>query len=448
MSMAAPTYRLGSHTRRSAGGLLLVGGWPPRCVRLSIAGAAALDEVLAGRPATRAARLIGRLVSNGMLDPVARPSEAEVTFVVPVRDGGPALGILVARLAGQGSVIVVDDGSRDDSPALARGVGAMVVTNAGQPGPAGARNSGMRLARTEFVAFIDADCHVDGDWARPLAALLAADPELALAAPRVRGAPGPGPLARWERSGSPLDLGATAGLVGPGRRISYVPSAALVARRSALEELGGFDEALRFGEDVDLVWRAVEAGWKVRYAPEIEVSHPARSTLRARLRQHFEYGTSAASLEGRHPGSAVPLRPTRMALPAALLGGGHVMCAALVAVAIGAVAAPRRTDATVRLAVARLALGGELAAGRQLARAFSREWLPLTLLAATHRGRFRRAALLALAVDAAAATAADPGAVAVNASLRFADNAAYCAGLWRGALASRCARVLLPCRAR
>jgi hypothetical protein len=88
-------------------------------------------------------------------------------------------------------------------------------------------------------------------------------------------------------------------------RVSYVPTAALVARRAALGE--GFDEALRFGEDVDLVWRLIEAGWRVRYEPAVRVGH-AEPTARAELlARRFAYGTSAAPLARRHPGSLAPL---------------------------------------------------------------------------------------------------------------------------------------------
>ncbi|HYC81166.1 MAG TPA: hypothetical protein VEB65_05230, partial [Solirubrobacterales bacterium] len=214
---------------------------------------------------------------------------------------------------------------------------------------------------------------------------------------------------------------------------------------SALLELGGFDEAMRFGEDVDLVWRAVSAGWSVRYAPELEVGHRPRPTFRARARQHFDYGTSAAALEARHPGSAAPLRASRSLLPA-LLAGGSARGAFLAAAALTLKATSRGADAPVRRAVAGLALDAQLTAGRELARAVSRDWLPLTLLTATLGGRLKRAALLALAVDVASATAPQPAAAPVNALLRLADNAAYCAGLWSGALARRSPRVLFPRR--
>jgi mycofactocin system glycosyltransferase len=441
----APSHRLGAHTRRLGGGRVLVGGWPPRQVRLSTAGAAALDDLLAGRDTAAADLLAPRLRECGLIDPVATAATARVSFVVPCRDGGPRLGALVTDLLPYGEVIVVDDGSVDGSVELARQAGARVAANDGEPGPAGARNHGRELTRTEFVAFVDADCRVRGDWARPLAALLEADQDLALVAPRVRGAAGPGRLARWERTCSPLDMGAMGGLVGPGRRVSFVPSAALVARRSALEALGGFDPSLRFGEDVDHVWRAVAAGWSVRYAPEVEVEHPARARLSARARQHFDYGTSAALLERRHPGAAMPLRLSRLTLPPAILAAGPAGVGLLAGLAIALLAAAKQDDPTVRPAVVRLAFEGQLGAGRGLARATVRDWLPLALLASLRWRRGRRFALTALAADLAVATAPDPA--AANVLLRFADNAAYCAGLWRGAVTARSPRALMPQRA-
>lgn len=434
--------------RRSAKGRLLTGGAPARLIRLSAPGSAALDGLLAGEPAAGAEGLRDRLRDHGLIHPAADHRVAAVTFVIPVRDGGSSLPALAAMLGDWGAVIVVDDGSRDGAAELAAQTGATLIANDRAPGPAGARNAGLAAAETEFVAFLDADCVCRRDWARPLAALLAEDPGLALVAPRVRSVAGEDVVARYEISSSPLDMGPHPGLVGPGRRIGFVPSAALVARRAALLQLGGFDEALRFGEDVDLVWRAVAAGWSVRYAPELEVEHRPRPTLRALARQRFEYGSSAARLDRRHTGAAAPLRIDRrgVAIWLSVLALG-ARAGGAVAVGLTARGAARQPDRPAAVAIARLSGLGQLHTGRQLARAASRDWLPATIAVALLSRRARRAALAALAVDVVAATGGKPRlALPRFALLRVADNASYAAGLWKGAFHERSLGTVAPRR--
>lgn len=439
-------YSLDRGARRSDAGRLLTGGAPARMIRLSAAGAAALDCLLAGEPAAGAVGLRDRLRGHGLIHPVADDRVAAVTFVIPVRDGGATLPALAAQLGEWGPVIVVDDGSRDGAAELAAQAGATVIANDRTPGPAGARNAGLAVTETKLVTFLDADCACRRDWARPLAALLGEEPELALVAPRVRSVAGEGAIARYEVSGSPLDMGPYPGLVGPGRRIGFVPSAALVARRETVLELGGFDEGLRFGEDVDLVWRAIAAGWSVRYAPELEVEHRPRPTLRALARQRFEYGGSAAQLERRHTGAAAPLRIDRggAALWLSVLTVG-ARAGGAVAIATTARAAARQRDRPAALAIAPLSMLGQLHTGRGLARAITRDWLPVTLATALFSRRVRRAALTALAVDVVAATGGKPRlAVPRFALLRIVDNASYSLGLWQGAFGERSLAALLP----
>ena len=85
-----------------------------------------------------------------------------------------------------------------------------------------------------------------------------------------------------------------------------MPAAALVVRVDALRSIGGFDADLRVGEDVDLVWRLDEAGWRCRYDPRAEVDHLPRPTLAAWAAQRMSYGRSAAPLALRHPGALAP----------------------------------------------------------------------------------------------------------------------------------------------
>lgn len=443
-------YALDRAVRRSRDGLLLSGGLPARLIRLSESGGRALEALLAGDSADGGgAALARRLEEAGMIQPLPpRPDPAtRLTTVVPVRDGGPGLGRLVEALRASGDVIVVDDGSSDGSPGLALEAGASVLPNSGAPGPAGARNTGLAAAGTELVAFLDADCAATPDWSASLAALLADDPRLALAAPRVRSAPGRSRLARYETRYSPLDLGAKPSLVGPRRRISYLPSAALVARRDALREVGGFDERLRTGEDVDLVWRLLAADWRARYEPRCEVVHRPRKSAAALARQRFAYGGSAPVLERLHPGAAAPLRIGSHTLAVWLAGAALGPAAAATAAAGSALReSARGSDNPARRALAAVVLRGHAGATVQLARALTREWLPLTALACAVSPRARRIGALALALDAFAS--ARPGAQRLDPlsliGLRALDRASYSAGLWRGLASERSLAAIAP----
>jgi mycofactocin system glycosyltransferase len=446
-------YELDRRARRSPDGGLLIGGVPGRLIRLSASGAAVLDELLAGRPDAAgepALQLLRRLLDAGLVHPVPASASAaaatDLTTVVPVRDGGPALGPLVAALAVDGEVIVVDDRSCDGSAQVARAAGARVVSHAGPPGPAGARNAGLRMATTAHVAFVDADCEPTAGWSSALTGLLDDDPRLALAAPRVRSVPGSSRLARYETGYSPLDLGGEPSLVGPGRRVGYLPSAALVARRSALLAVGGFDERLTVGEDVDLVMRLLAAGWAARYAPAVEVFHRPRATAGALARQRHAYGRSAATLERLHPGAAAPLRARRATAAVWVAGLAGPRAAGLALAATALRAARLASDGETRQTLAALAIRGQLESSRHLARVIAREWLPLSVALALRSSRGRRALALAIAVDLLAARRPDarPLALPARLALRVLDNASYSAGLWRGVVAERSLAALAP----
>jgi hypothetical protein len=122
--------------------------------------------------------------------------------------------------------------------------------------------------------------------------------------------------------------------------VPYVPTAALVVRRSALPP-SAFDPALRVGEDVDLVWRLCSSGWRIRYAPTVSVRHQDPPTWRGILGRRWRYGTSVASLSRRHPGDLPPVVTSAwLAAAGAALLAGHGS-PALVALACHAVTAVR-----------------------------------------------------------------------------------------------------------
>ena len=106
-------------------------------------------------------------------------------------------------------------------------------------GPAAARNTGLAASTTDFVAFLDSDVSPRRGW---LEALLGhfCDPTVALVAPRIMGlAHSENLVARYEAVHSSLDLGQREAPVIPHSTVSYVPSAAIICRRSAISRSAG-----------------------------------------------------------------------------------------------------------------------------------------------------------------------------------------------------------------
>ena len=97
----------------------------------------------------------------------------------------------------------------------------------------------------------------------------------------------------------------------PARRSS------VAARR--IRDVGGFDETLQSGEDVDLCWRLIEAGARLRYEPIALVAHDHRTELRDWLARKAFYGGSAAPLSVRHPDKTAPVVISGWALMAWIL---------------------------------------------------------------------------------------------------------------------------------
>jgi mycofactocin glycosyltransferase len=432
-----PTVQLDPGVRLT--GRLLVGGQPLRILRLNEAAAAVVArwrEPAVPAPAEEA--LAARLHAAGLA--VLRPdtsgwTPADVTVVVPVRDRPAQLARCLAALDGC-RVLVVDDGSRDPAAVAAAARGATLLVRPVNGGPAAARNTGLAAVTTPLVAFVDSDCVVPPGW---LDALLPALGDVV--APRVVGAGGPGRLARFEVGSGPLDLGGAAGPVGPGRRVGHLPAAVLLARRAALG--AGFDEALRVGEDVDLVWRVTGP---VRYEPRVVARHDTRAGARAWWAQRVGYGTSAAALAARHPGRLAPVVLSRWSAPAVALLAARRPGLALAWTAATGVglwrrlpAAPGRTVTAARLSAAGV---GWTAVG--LAEAAARPWLPALLAASLVSRRARVVTAVAVAARLHRARGTRTVDRPTWVALRVADDLAYGTGVWLGALRARDPGPLLP----
>ena len=430
----------------------LAGGSPFRIMGLTAAGATVVRSWESPTPLEDApshGALARRLVDAGLVHPTFPPTTdlAAVTVVIPVRDRVDDLAELLDSLGGL-AVVVVDDASVD-AEAIARVVanhGARLVRRELVGGPGAARNEGLAVVETEFACCIDSDCRPPANFIADLLPALT-DPRVALVAPRIRGRAGEGILNRFEQACSPLDVGTHATLVRPGGMTTFVPSACMVIRRS----LGGtlFDVGLAGGEDVDLVWRLVEAGWSVRLDPSVVVDHPARPTVVAWLSQRAFYGSTAADLADRHGDAIAPVGGSAVTVGAwmAVLLGWPLVGAGILAG--GSMLLARRLDGVIERpheAAARLMVRSSWTSGPTLARQVVRSYAPILLVASLQSRRVRRATITAGLLGAlgrwwTAETDLDPVRFV---GLSLADDVAYGVGLWRGVLRRGRAGALKP----
>jgi mycofactocin glycosyltransferase len=443
-------------------GSALLGGSPTRLLRLAPAAQTMMAEgrleVRDAASAQLARTLLDATVAHPR--PASGPSYRDVTVVVPVRDNPSGAKRLAAALRGM-RVVVVDDGSsvplhREDFADTSCDI--EVLRHPVSRGPAAARNTGLASVTTDFVVFLDSDVVPRRGW---LEALLGhfCDPAVALVAPRIVGLTDcDSAVARYESVRSSLDLGHREAPVIPYGMVSYVPSAAIACRRSAVHDVGGFDEGMRSGEDVDLCWRLIESGARLRYEPVALVSHEHRVGLRAWLARKAFYGGSAAPLAVRHPDKIAPLTISSSMLAVwILLATGSRL--GYVASLLGLGVTGRRISVAMRAPethpgdVARVAGGGLWAAALQLSSAICRHYWPIALLAAAASRRCRRVVLVSAVLDGVVDWQARRKSVDYGAKhlglvpyllLRRLDDLAYGSGVWSGVMRERTVGPLKP----
>jgi glycosyltransferase involved in cell wall biosynthesis len=230
-----------------------------------------------------------------------------LSVVVPVLDGRHYLerslpALLALRDPAPLEVILVDDGSGDGSPELARELGALVLSSGGRArGPGRARNVGIEAARGDVVLFVDADVVVHADVASRLVAAFE-DPGTTAVfgsyddAPPHRGfASQYMNLRHHHVHSTPADDAPTfwAGLG--------------AVRRRALLAVGGYD-AVAFSrpsvEDIELGRRLRAVGGRIRRLPAIQGTHLKRWSLAEVLRTDvLQRALPWAEMMLRHPGS-------------------------------------------------------------------------------------------------------------------------------------------------
>jgi len=393
------------------------------------------------------AQLTDRLLATGAVHPVADNPSAltDITVVIPAfisnAESHVHLEKLVASLVGL-TIIIVDDAS----PHPVDINGARVLRHDTNKGPAAARNTGIAAVTTTVVACVDADVIVTSTQIATLAAYVV-DSRVGAVAPRITCVDDGTFTGEFESHHSPLDLGSVPALVRPMSRVSYLPATVLVFDVQSLRAVSGFDDSMRIGEDVDLIWRLIENGIDCRYMPSIECPHRPRSSMRKMLKQRYDYGTSAALLDKRHPRAASPLRAHALLFAAAttVLMGYIYFALILVLPTVAYFVVSLRSTSIAIGTRSRLAWKGLTSTTRLLARAIMRAWLPLFFLASFVSPRpgvmITFSALVPPIVGILRKKPSHPVRYFI---MRILEDLAYGTGVWVGAVLVRSMWCLLP----
>ncbi|HEV7492803.1 glycosyltransferase family 2 protein [Baekduia sp.] len=221
-----------------------------------------------------------------------------VSVIIPTKNGARRLPDLFAALAAQTvgrdafEVLVVDDGSTDDTAAVVEASGIARVVSAGRSlGQGGATNLGIEHARGEIVAFTDDDTVPAPDWIERGLAAVAASPS-GLVAGHVE-------LMLEDQPTVPALMDFGRGYLD---QRSYVDdgfgaTANLWARREVLAQMGGFDAGAAWQtHDRDFGERARLAGLTMVYASDAIVRHPTRDRARDLAKVAYRLGLGAAWL--------------------------------------------------------------------------------------------------------------------------------------------------------
>jgi glycosyltransferase involved in cell wall biosynthesis len=194
-------------------------------------------------------------------------------------------------------VVIVDDGSRDRTAEIAGRFPEFRLIRQPNKGLSVARNVGMHAALGEIIAYTDSDCVVDPHWLTLMVAAMTANNFDACGGPNYA----PHEEGRTEACVSAAP-GAPCHVLTAQDRAEHLAGCNMVFRKSVLQQIGGFDpQFTAAGDDVDICWRALDAGFVLGFCPAAFVWHFRRNTVKAYYNQQRGYGKAEAMLYLKYP---------------------------------------------------------------------------------------------------------------------------------------------------
>jgi O-antigen biosynthesis protein len=228
------------------------------------------------------------------------PATPKVSVVVCTYNGGRTLDQCLRSLREVDypnyEVVVVDDGSTDDTGEILSRFPEVKAIRQPNKGLSVARNVGLAAATGDVIAYTDSDCFADPDWLTHLVYQLERSGAAAVGGPNLT------PDDGWLAACVAASPGQPTHVLESDQVAEHIPGCNMAFRREALLAVNGFDPVYRkAGDDVDLCWRLQQAGMWITFAPGAFVWHHRRQGPRAYLKQQVGYGEAEALLYFKHP---------------------------------------------------------------------------------------------------------------------------------------------------
>lgn len=223
------------------------------------------------------------LTAHPQPEPAELITSVDVSVIVPAYNAEETIGDCVAALRTQQfdrpyEIIVVDDGSGDETAQRASAAGATVITTA-RGRPAAARNAGIQAAAGAIVCCTDADCVPHPDWLQQLCAPFS-DRDI-VACKGIYGTRQRSLTARFVQ----LEYEDKYDLLRGQENIDFIDTYSAAYRRATLLENGGFDKRFDYLEDQELSFRLAARGYRMAFQETAVVDHRHSATPAAYLRK-------------------------------------------------------------------------------------------------------------------------------------------------------------------
>jgi O-antigen biosynthesis protein len=193
-------------------------------------------------------------------------------------------------------VILVDDGSKDDTEEIASRNRWITYLRQENSGLSMARNVGARAATGEVLAYTDSDCMADPQWLYFMVGTLLSGAYAGVGGPNVSP-----PAENWIQACVAAAPGGPNHVLLTDQIAEHIPGCNMAFYKWAFERVGGFDpEYRKAGDDVDFCWRLQQDGQIIGFSPSAIVWHYRRFTLAAFRRQQNGYGEAESLLRFKH----------------------------------------------------------------------------------------------------------------------------------------------------